>query len=672
MFGDRPATEAYESTNAWAPSVCVLGKLPTRRDFVHYGLHQEPEQVFRAWLEHAVLLAGGVLPNRAVRFVVAPRKTPMIGVWVPSKDAAGNAFPLVFLRRLPVREGGARGGANVLREVPWTLLLAASSHYLTAAESCLLLGRSDSVSDVWCRLEALPLPAPAEVSEMWREAKRAFDGERLEAFAKRNLSEPLAGSEFTSAVRRLGPDVRAAASHAESTTLALPAHSEFDLFAWLELLRAQRTPDATPKALFWSAADRRALVSLGAPLPGTVAFLRQPRMQSVHRLPAVSDPDDCPAYEAELKALFSNCETLEQLRAALSGERRDESENEAPRTVRTERLTDRVTPVTQPCAPPPAALADPVSPKRQRGVPPPLKRQHVNATCEPQASETAPAARTPAAQTPAPLNNVRVSGTVTIVDGEIKLNPERERTEHPEEAQISRVVPNIDDAVAMTAAAAAPNCVRVSETVTIVDSAVKVAATRERAEHREQARISQAVPMVDDAVAMRAANSVCVSEMLTIVDGAVSLAAARERAEHRERVRISRAVTIVDDAVLMAAAVERALAQARIAEPVTVVDDCTAIAAARHVHAYEPFAHDPIAARDNGSEFARTDTVLLDEPSSAIGSDRTDPHRDAGPPRFAAAAAAACHIPASWLHLERLPPDAAAFMPPPLRSRSSC
>jgi type VI secretion system protein ImpM len=326
MFGDRPGAQHPSSARARTPNVCVLGKLPSRPDFVHYGLHEEPERVFRAWLEHAVLIAGGVLPNRAVRFIAAPRRTPVFGVWIPSQDSLGRAFPLVFVRRLSKSDVDPRHTQReprTLGDLPWTLLVAGCSHYLTAAESCLMLGRAHSVSDLWSRLEALPMPSRRDLTELWVESKRALDFEQLDVFARRNLSEAATSDQFVSAVRRLRSD-DCNPSQDSAPMLALPADNELDLFAWLELLRVQRAPEATPKALFWSPADRRALVSLGAPLPGTLAFLRQPRAKSVHRLPVPNEPDESPAVEAELRHLITLHPTLAKLRAALAPMRDEE------------------------------------------------------------------------------------------------------------------------------------------------------------------------------------------------------------------------------------------------------------------------------------------------------------------------------------------------------------
>jgi type VI secretion system ImpM family protein len=363
MFGERTGAARNEVPFTQRSGVCVMGKMPSRPDFVHYGLQEEPERVFRAWLEHAVSLAGGVLPHRAVRFIVAPRRTPMIGVWVPSEDGYGRAFPLVFLRRLPgsaappenhesgpsaarrerrashVRERAHRWSARGdearsgsvrrsqreprdLGDLPWTLLLAACSHYLGAAESGLMMGRSRSIAELWGYLGELELPAASDVAELWAEACGELGRESLRSFAKRNLGEQATGETLATSVRRLGARPALAGDAANTCTelaaLSLPADGEFDLFAWLELLRAQRRPGMTPRALFWSPADKRALIGLGAPLPGTLAFLRQPRAETVQRLPLEPDPDEYPALEHELKVVIAQCETLAQLMAAIA------------------------------------------------------------------------------------------------------------------------------------------------------------------------------------------------------------------------------------------------------------------------------------------------------------------------------------------------------------------
>jgi type VI secretion system ImpM family protein len=379
MFGDRPAAQRPSSAHAWNPNVCVLGKLPSRPDFVHYGLHEEPERVFRAWLEHAVLIAGGVLPNRAVRFIAAPRRTPVFGVWIPSQDSLGRPFPLVFVRRLARSDNDPRRTQReprALGDLPWTLLLAGCSHYLTAAESCLMLGRASSIAELWSQLETLSLPRRRDLTELWVESKRALEFERLEVFAWRNLSEAGNCDAFVSAVRRLRSGDSSASQ--DAAMLALPAEHELDLFAWLELLRVQRPPEATPKAMFWSPADKRALVSLGAPLPGTLAFLRQPRLKSVHRFPMLSEPDESPAVEAELRNLIKTHPTLGKLRTALSPTREepeaDASQEEKAHSSRSTTATTETAARTVPTAPPQEPAPQEASrarPKREDHYEPP-------------------------------------------------------------------------------------------------------------------------------------------------------------------------------------------------------------------------------------------------------------------------------------------------------------
>lgn len=359
MFWNRRKSSARHVAQHTVAQVSLLGRVPSRPGVVRYGIDDAPERSFFAWLEHTVAMARNVLPSRAIRFVISPLRTPMIGVWVPSRDAYGEPFPLVFVRRL--RSGTPAAGQGASRaeahpgfgrphktprdshpqrsreprkvgELSWTLQLAACAHYLTAAESCLMLGQEDSPFEVWRALEALPMPAQADLASLCQDAQRGLEHELIGDFTARTLGAPPHAPALASAIRRLRAPLASVSdiqrgtqtarasrddAHAEYATLALPAHDEFDLFAWLELLRAQRLPSATPRAVFWCPADKRALASLGVPAPTLVTFLRQPRADEVQRLPLASDPDECPAWDAELQSSIGGCSTLMQLRAAM-------------------------------------------------------------------------------------------------------------------------------------------------------------------------------------------------------------------------------------------------------------------------------------------------------------------------------------------------------------------
>jgi hypothetical protein len=681
MFGERPASERDAFSDSWAPQSCVLGKLPNRPDLVHYGLHEEPERVFRAWLEHAVLIAGGVLPSRAVRFVVAPRGTPLIGVWVPSRDAAGKPFPLVFMRRLRPAGAGAgptsdeagkprvhsRASASDVRDLPWTLLLAGCAHYLTTAESCLLLGQSESIANLWCRLEALPLPSAADLSELCADAKRSLEREQLDSFANRNLSEPASGAEFASAVRRLSPDARlrrgdASASQSEQTMLAVPAKHEFDVFAWLELLRAQRNPESTPRALFWCPADRRMLVGLGAPLPGTLAFLRQPKPESVQTLPNAGDTDECPAFDNEFRALLENCETLAQLRSAMAGD--DSARSQDP-------CKEIVTPISvaghgvalreRTLDSPAASVAQPADPGVQQT---PAPRRDAARTCagaeqpnsrqstHPCTNAHGPTARANSLPAMPPLPKARGS----VCDTAAEHAPEAAAAAPVSKNGVAAQSPSVSahDAAVTSSNTADLHArsVRITSSVTISGEPLP-AQCSQRAEPlvtdpSTQATRGNASGGVTNEAAKRSESSVRVSGAITIVDDSIAIAAARERV--RYLVQQSRA------AVARQCSVQRAAPKPTQApEPITVFDPAAEMAAARERVRY-------VAARAaecgldslyerQGSPSAvprRTETVLIEQPpalvsrvspaTTAVRSDDYDSERIALVPPLAATA----------------------------------
>jgi hypothetical protein len=60
-------------------------------------------------------------------------------------------------------------------------------------------------------------------------------------------------------------------------TLELRAQRDFDLYVWLELLRALLGPSDRPRALFWCPRDGRVLIDLGAPSTATLRHLGRSR-----------------------------------------------------------------------------------------------------------------------------------------------------------------------------------------------------------------------------------------------------------------------------------------------------------------------------------------------------------------------------------------------------------
>ncbi|KAA5612722.1 type VI secretion system-associated protein TagF [Rhodovastum atsumiense] len=146
-----------------------FGKLPARGDFVRGGLSRKTVAAWDGWVQ-------SVLP--AARAAIGPEGwdaiwraapcwrlalpaalaggTPFSGVWLPSTDAVGRAFPLL---------AGAEAGA------PEDAFLAAIEASCRAAiEGC------EEPAALAARLAALAVPPPAEAApgRWWRGGDAAF------------------------------------------------------------------------------------------------------------------------------------------------------------------------------------------------------------------------------------------------------------------------------------------------------------------------------------------------------------------------------------------------------------------------------------------------------------------------------------------------------------------
>jgi hypothetical protein len=243
-------------------------------------------------LQQAVQNAHGTHPRRAVRFIMAPQAVPMVGVSIASRDREGRAFPLVLLRRLPAHT----------RDVPWTLLLGLYASYLSAAESCLWLGQHVPLAQLLEVSSALELPHPSTIAGALHEASSNLGVERVHAFAERNLPAPACERALERLRHALHALQHAAEAPSPIPTLELPAQGEFDLYVWLELLRAQLDAMDKPRALFWCPAEQRALIDLGDPSPHVFSYLAEPNERSpACRLPHLAArPPDAPSPATNL------------------------------------------------------------------------------------------------------------------------------------------------------------------------------------------------------------------------------------------------------------------------------------------------------------------------------------------------------------------------------------
>jgi uncharacterized tellurite resistance protein B-like protein len=235
---------SFDSVHA---PLCLFGRAPSRMGLLRYGGWQAPEQSFHGWLER--VLAEAPLPARAVRFVVAPHDTPLLGIWIRSCDAHGRSFPLVFARRV----------LGAARALPWPALLASCAHLSAAAESCLALARAGEIDTAWHLLCGLMPPGSADLLDFLRDAERALADEHELSRMRRQqlLSAAISGSALRAA-----------------RAIELPAADEFDAYASLSLLFQQRA--RAPRGLFWLPAGQRMLVALSDPSAELLARLSAP------------------------------------------------------------------------------------------------------------------------------------------------------------------------------------------------------------------------------------------------------------------------------------------------------------------------------------------------------------------------------------------------------------
>ncbi|HKU38316.1 MAG TPA: hypothetical protein VJR89_09215, partial [Polyangiales bacterium] len=204
------------------PPACLFGRTPCRIGIVRSGLWQSPEQSLHGWFARALAEAPSALPARAVRFVVAPHDTPLLGVWIASRDATGSEFPLLYARRV----------LGALRALPWPLLLTAGSQLLAAAESCLLWARSGEIEPAWRLLAGLPPPGSADLADLYDEAELEWSREPGRAERRARLLAATSSRDLS-----------------QLHALELPAQADLDVCAWLGLLR-ELHPSA-PRGLFW-------------------------------------------------------------------------------------------------------------------------------------------------------------------------------------------------------------------------------------------------------------------------------------------------------------------------------------------------------------------------------------------------------------------------------------
>lgn len=297
------------STTSAPDGTAFFGKVPTRGDFVRGGAFGEMEAELANWLNVLVEQARGVLPEGAVRFLSfrSPDRCAA-GVWVPSCDEVGRAFPLAAFRSLP-------------REVTacaWSVLPAYCEGFMFELEQCLQAGSTLDVDSLSSALRRVIAPHPSELPGILHSAREVAGRTRVEDFAR---------SVFSSAPEQqlwyaLGTMARAAQLPDEALTLDVLAPSSFELFVWLELLCAMLQPNTAPAMIAWSVSGGHALASLGEASDQLMVYLSDPKHRGSKRWPLWTEHiESVPVALASLPAALiaaveSNANLMEVLELA--------------------------------------------------------------------------------------------------------------------------------------------------------------------------------------------------------------------------------------------------------------------------------------------------------------------------------------------------------------------
>jgi type VI secretion system protein ImpM len=264
----------------------LYGKLPAQADFVRLQAADAVARPFVLWLEEASETArrsGIQVDAEPVRFLFRPAgaSRALVGVMAWSSDRVGRNFPLALFSQVAGSDLGA-----VFPAVP-----QAASAFLGAAAALAREAATLSAADLSARVEALPLPGPAELAAASTAlAERARD-ERGRDFLSRLFGSAGPGQHayalhcFRSACQpaRGKEPARAAA------VLDCPVRADLDRWAWLELGRRGLGWSVPPSFFWWAQPESRLLLSVG-PVPASVfGVLWDPGAKDARVWPLVTD-----------------------------------------------------------------------------------------------------------------------------------------------------------------------------------------------------------------------------------------------------------------------------------------------------------------------------------------------------------------------------------------------
>ena len=249
--------------------VGVYGKIAAQPDFVRSGAGAFSKAGLDRWFQEGMETLRSEktsLPGAPTFFMSTPSdgSTAFVGVFAPSADAAGRAFPLAIFAEAGVRELASRFPSWPASYAPFT------------AEAALL-----AVKGAEADAEALVAQAQS-LDPTARGPQPAWEKEPVGT-----LLESLGGSPG------LGYALRTMLAAIETTksgnilTLDLPASNPETRAFWLEMIgRLLNWRDLAPSVLWTDGSDGRVLVTLGPPVAGAFGYLANPKHRSSRFWPA--------------------------------------------------------------------------------------------------------------------------------------------------------------------------------------------------------------------------------------------------------------------------------------------------------------------------------------------------------------------------------------------------
>ncbi len=287
----------------------LFGKLPARGDFLLLGRRGEDVTALESWLTDAVEQAHGALPPGAVRFVMRTPSAPnhVMGTWVPSQDTVGRVFPLVAFRALP----------NELTAAPWSALFPLYDDLLDGLEVTLAAVR-DGERDPKDALLGLHEPHPSAIPSVLHEGYTAMDGEQVAAFTQR-VFEPDHPRALPYALSTL---LRLRDPELAEFVLDAPTDEDFDVFVWLELVRAVWGARKTPSVL-WAPHSGHALLMAPESSSAAIAYLLNAGHSGAQRWPLWTNRADAierafAELSSDVAVAMENDASIGTLRAAFA------------------------------------------------------------------------------------------------------------------------------------------------------------------------------------------------------------------------------------------------------------------------------------------------------------------------------------------------------------------